>query len=115
VWLLRKKTETGAFQSSGKEIKFRYAPDTDTLWVWEADRTISHSEDTEFGIIDFNADDEIVGLETFVATKTLPVILGEEVPAESLPPTIDLAEELRKQIRNVPPYVSEVREHLKIG
>lgn len=115
MWFLTKKIETGSFQSSGRTVDYRYSRKSDTLWLRERGRKIHHSADTPIGIADYDESGEVVGIEIFEASKALPEIDKDLDVAEDLRPATDLAEDLHQRARSVPSYVSEVRDHVKIG
>lgn len=113
MWFLTRKTETGSFQSSGRTVDFRYSRKSDTLWMRERGREIHHSADARFGIIDFDEGGEVVGVEIFKASETLPEI-NEELDIQEGPrPFSEFTEDLLPS-RKVASYVNEVREHVKM-
>jgi uncharacterized protein YuzE len=107
MWRLTRRTVTGSFRSLGRDVDYRYNPKTDTLWLLIEDRPVAYSTETSFGLIDFDADDDIVAIQIFGASEAFA--RSDKITPQPQP---DLSKDLLDRVNS---YVREAREHVKIG
>jgi hypothetical protein len=114
VWPLRRRIETGSFLSSGREVAFRYNRRDDVLRLQITDRPIARTVETALGLVDLDADSELVQIVVYGASRAIPDVLEESQEGDEDKP--DLAETLlgRATSRAVTEYVAEARERVKI-
>jgi uncharacterized protein DUF2283 len=103
---LKRKTETGSFPSSGNggEVRYSYNRKDDVLRLRISDKPIVQTVETEFGLVDVDAENSIVQIVIYAATKVL-----EEAEQKATRPNLE--EDLR---RSVSEYVGEARGQVPI-
>jgi uncharacterized protein YuzE len=103
---LRKKIDSGSFRLFGREIDYRYSRPDDILTLKVSDEPVARTEETEHGLIDYDANGNIVEIEVFAASRVSAHVDRIEPDRPSL--DVDLSNAISQ-------YVHEAREHVKIG
>ena len=105
---LRKKTEVGSSQPSGRSVTVHYDRDVDAMTIIVSKNPVARTVKTRFGLVDLDNDEGIVAIEVFAASKMLARARRGE-PAEPEP---SLDDELRSAVTR---YVDEARETVDIA
>jgi uncharacterized protein YuzE len=114
MWWLTRKIVTGSFLSSGQTIDYRYNPKSDTLWLLIGDEPVAYTRETMFGLIDFDADDNLVAIEVFAASGVLGDLAAFEAKLQE--PETGEGQDISQDLMNrATGYVSEARDHVKIA